>query len=70
MDVHDSKTSQNFQGDDFKDKHKVICSNIQTIKDELTNIKKIQVQTYIDTKSLIEKNIELEDRHEEIMLEE
>ena len=62
-DVHDLKTSQTFQGDDFKDKHKVICSNVQTIKEELTNMKKIQAQTYMDTKGLIEKNIELEDRH-------
>ena len=31
-DLHDLKTSQTFQGDDFKDKHKVICSMFKLLK--------------------------------------
>ena len=61
-DVQDLKSSQTFQGDEFKDKYDNFDKNICDIKKDLGNVINIQGKIYRDSEGLKGKCIDLEDR--------
>ena len=61
-DVQDLKSSQTFQGDEFKEKYDNCDKNICDIKKDLGNVINIEGKIYRDSEGLKGKCIDLEDR--------